>query len=569
MKLLEVKNLTIKFRQKESMVEAVHNLHLTLNQGETLGIVGESGSGKSVTAMSITKLLASNAEYSDGEIWYTENNSEPVNLFNLSESELRPYRGNKISIIFQEPLSSLNPVLTCGYQVSEALLAHQKATKKDVRSKVIYWFEKVGLDEPDRTFDSYPHQLSGGQLQRVLIALALCCEPKIVIADEPTTALDVNIQKRILELLNTLKAELGLTIIFISHDLGVIRYLCDRVMVMNGGIKVEENTVEELFTNPNSSYTKGLINSRPPLRKKLKRLPTVLDFTSGNTAYNWYLDENIIHSTEQDRKLIQLHSTKPLISIEGLTIRYPLKRNWFGKTTEYFDAVKNFNLNIHRGETVGIVGESGSGKSSLGKGILNLVEVQSGTVKYNDIVLTSLNSQEWRPLRKDLQIIFQDPYSSLNPRKTIGSSIVEPMEVHRLYDNNKQRKERAIYLLECVGLEADHFQRYPHQFSGGQRQRICIARALGLNAKFIVCDESVSALDVSIQAQVLNLLMELKDNFHLSLLFITHDVSVVNFISDRVVVMQKGEIVEEGKPYEIINQPKSNYTKTLISSIIE
>lgn len=567
MKILSIENLSISFGQNDKLVEAVKCLNLDLNQGEILGIVGESGSGKSVTAMSITRLLSSSAQYVSGRIQYF-NEDKTIELLSIKENELQGIRGRAISIIFQEPMSSLNPLLTCGDQVAEGLLAHKLLPRNEVKDKVLFWFSKVGIQEPNRVYQSFPHQLSGGQLQRVLIALALCCKPKIVIADEPTTALDVGIQKKILDLLLELKKEFNLSIIFISHDLGVIQYLCDRVVVMRHGSKVEESETSEVFINPKQNYTKGLIYSRPSIKYKLRRLPTVTDFEKNPEYKNWKDDINLINSTEQDRKNIELSQAKILIDVNNLKIEFIQSRNWFGKITKKIVAIQQASFKIHEGEVLGLVGESGSGKSSLGKGILGLTQISSGSVIYKGIELTKLSNKEWRPLRKELQIVFQDPYSSLNPRKNIYSAITEPMIVHQIYSNEKERKEKAVDLLETVGLKSEHLQRYPHQFSGGQRQRICIARALALNPRFIVCDESVSALDVSVQAQVLNLLVELKSKFGLSLLFITHDLSVVNFIADRIIVLQNGTIKEEGYPYQIINNPKSEYTKSLIDSLI-
>ncbi len=567
MKLLSIENLSISFPQSDKMISAVKGLNLDIDNAEVLGIVGESGSGKSVTAMSITRLLASHAQYLSGKIIYSDGEDE-INLLELSENELRHFRGRIISIIFQEPMSALNPLLTCGFQVAEALLTHKLCSKYDVKEKVVHWFAKVGLSEPDRTYMSYPHQLSGGQLQRVLIALALCCNPKLVIADEPTTALDVGIQKKILDLLIELKNEMNLSLIFISHDLGVIQYLCDRVIVMRQGQKLEEGLTSQIFNNAQHDYTRGLIHSRPSIQKKLKRLPTVLDFENDSNYTQWQDDINVVNTTEQDRKWKDLLQKDKLIEVKDLTVEYVQSRNWLGKVIKKLIAVDKVNFSIHKGEVLGLVGESGSGKTSLGKTILGLEIANSGSVKYLNTELTKLTNSEWRPLRKELQIVFQDPYSSLNPRKSIESAITEPMLVHKLYKSNVERKDRAVELIELVGLQADHLLRYPHQFSGGQRQRICIARALSLNPKFIVCDESVSALDVSIQAQVLNLFMELKNKLELSLLFITHDLAVVNFIADRIIVLKSGQIVEEGLPYEIINNPQSEYTKGLIGSIL-
>ncbi len=566
MNLLEIKDLTIQFNQEGQNINAVQNLNFSLKEGEILGIVGESGSGKSVTAMSITRLLSDHAIYQSGSISFLQN-STTIDLLKCPNAELIKIRGAKISIIFQEPMSSLNPILTCGFQIAEALLAHQMCSKNQVKIKVLYWLEKVGIQDVERAYSSYPHQLSGGQLQRALIAMALCCNPKIVIADEPTTALDVSIQRKILDLLISLKNELGLSIIFISHDLGVIRYLCSRVIVMKSGQKIEENVVEEIFNAPNHPYTKGLIYSRPPLLQKLRKLPTIQDFVIQQTK-NWFDNMNIVNPTEQYRINLELSKETAIIKTIDLCVKYSNRTNWLGQSTSELNALNKVNLKVYKGEVVGIVGESGSGKSTLGKAILGLTKISSGETFFYHHKISNLSDQEWRPLRKKLQIVFQDPYTSLNPRKTIASSLIEPMKIHKLYATKEQYRDRAVELLELVGLPSEYLTRYPHQFSGGQRQRICIARALSLQPEFIVCDESVSALDVSIQAQVLNLLMDLKDKLKLSLLFITHDLAVVQFIANRVLIMNKGEILEEGMPYEIIHNPQTEYTKGLINSVI-
>lgn len=564
MNLLQVKDLSISFLQEGNRIDAVRHVNFEILKGETIGLVGESGSGKTVTAMSIMKLLSPNAQYLSGQILWK---GEAKDFMLMSEPEIRPYRGAEVSIIFQEPMSALNPVLTCGYQLGEALLAHNKCNKGDIQSIAESWFTKVGLQDPTRIFRSYPHQLSGGQLQRVLIAIALCCHPKLVIADEPTTALDVSIQKLILDLLKKLKDEMDLTLLFISHDLGVVKSICDRVIVMQNGKIVEQNSSAQIFSNPQQPYTQGLINCRPPLKLKLKRLPTVQDFLDGKTKEFWFDQTKLIHSVDQDRHMDELHNQVPLLTIDQLSTRFVKSRTWLGKPKTWFEAVKKAQFEIYPGEVLGLVGESGSGKSSLGKSILGLLETHEGSVTYKEKNLLTLSPSDWRPLRKDLQIIFQDPYSALNPRKKIGSAIIEPMQVHQIHNNSKTRKEKAIEILEIVGLKADHYERYPHQFSGGQKQRICIARALTLSPKFIVCDESVSALDVSIQAQILNLFQDLKERFKLSYLFISHDFSVVNFMADRILVMKDGLIIEEGKSYEVINQPKTAYTQKLIEAI--
>ncbi len=564
MNLLQVKDLSISFLQEGNRIDAVRHVNFEILKGETIGLVGESGSGKTVTAMSIMKLLSPNAQYLSGQILWQ---GEDKDFMLMSEPEIRPYRGAEVSIIFQEPMSALNPVLTCGYQLGEALLAHNKCKKGEIQSIAESWFSKVGLQDPTRIYHSYPHQLSGGQLQRVLIAIALCCHPKLVIADEPTTALDVSIQKLILDLLKKLKDELNLTLLFISHDLGVVKSICDRVIVMQNGKIVEQNSSAQIFSNPQQPYTQGLINCRPPLNLKLKRLPTVQDFLDGKTKEFWYDQTKLIHSVDQDRHTVELHTQAPLLTVDQLSTRFVKSRTWLGKPKTWFEAVKKAQFEIYPGEVLGLVGESGSGKSSLGKSILGLLETHEGSVTYKEKNLLTLSPSDWRPLRKDLQIIFQDPYSALNPRKKIGSAIIEPMQVHKIHNNSKTRKEKAIEILEIVGLKADHYERYPHQFSGGQKQRICIARALTLSPKFIVCDESVSALDVSIQAQILNLFQDLKERFKLSYLFISHDFSVVNFMADRILVMKDGLIIEEGKSYEVINKPKTTYTQKLIEAI--
>ncbi|MGB4819877.1 MAG: ABC transporter ATP-binding protein [Saprospiraceae bacterium] len=566
-KILEIQDLSVSFYSGKIWQQAIKEINFSVFEGESLGIVGESGSGKSVTSLSIMKLLGSRAKYDSGKIFFQEDEGKVVDLIKLEENDIRLYRGRKIAMIFQEPMSALNPLLTCGFQVKEALAAHKIGPKSEYRSKVEYWFRKVGLKDVERVYDAYPHQLSGGQLQRVLIAIALCCEPKVIIADEPTTALDVTIQKKILELLEEIRKEMNLTLIFISHDLGVIRNVCDRVIVMQNGQIIESNTTQKIFLEATHPYTKGLINCKPPLDCKLRHLPTVQDFLEGSEKNKWYNDTMIISSLEQNRKAEDFNQCKPILEINELGISYPLQRNIFGKVTQKFTAVKNVSFTIRPGESVGLVGESGSGKSSIGKAILNLIQIEAGQIKYEGIDCTSYSEREWKALRKEMQIIFQDPFSSLNPRKKIGDAIVEPMKVHRLFNNAKERKDAAIELLMEVGLRPEHFDRYPFQFSGGQRQRICIARSLALKPKFIIFDESVSALDVSIQAQVLNLLTQLKEKFKLSYLFITHDFSVVNFIADRIMVMKNGEIVEEGLPFQILNHPTTDYTKHLIESI--
>ncbi len=566
MNLLEVQNLSIDFVNHKKSTRVANNLNFNIPENTIVGVAGESGSGKTVTALSILRLLDVNAKVSSGKILWNEG-KHWVNLLELPEDQMRSYRGAKISMIFQEPMSALNPILTCGFQASESLIAHRYGSKSEVKQKVIECFKKVGLEDAERIYRSYPFELSGGQLQRVLIASAISCNPQLIIADEPTTALDVTIQKQVIELLKALKDTLNLSILFISHDLGLIKEFCDEVIIMNRGEIVEYGKTEEIFNAPQHPYTQGLIHCRPPLNFKVKRLLTLSDFNELKKEQFAERTDLRMNPKEVDQSLRLLDSQSEILRVDNLNVQYSRSHGIFNRNKTNFKAVNHVNFKVRKGETLGLVGESGSGKSTIGKAILNLVKVNSGSIKYEDIELTALQDKEWRPLRKDLQIVFQDPYSALNPKQIAGEALVEPMRIHNILNNDKQRKEFAIQLLETVGLSVEHFGRYPHQFSGGQRQRICIARALSLKPKFIVCDEPVSALDVSIQAQILNLLQELKEKFSLSYLFISHDLSVINFISDRILVLKNGEIVEEGSCEEIIHRPKTDYTKSLLAAV--
>jgi peptide/nickel transport system ATP-binding protein len=564
--MLQVNDLKVSFKTANGFVEAVKGSSFTLQKGETIGIVGESGSGKSVTSLAIMRLH--NAAYTriNGGILL-----DNINITELSEDEIRDIRGNRIAMIFQEPMTSLNPVLTCGYQVTEAIQIHLKCGKKEAKEKAIGLFNEVQLPRPEAIFDSYPHQLSGGQKQRVMIAMALSCDPEILIADEPTTALDVTVQKTILELLHKLKSERNMSMIFISHDLGVVSLIADKVLVMYKGEIVEQAETKDIFTHPKHPYTRGLLACRPAPNLHLKKLPIVADFLENDTnaaisiekiraRYAYTADE----ISERKKKL---YSGKPILKINKLSTWFPLGGGLFTKQKGFVKAVNKVSFEVYPGETLGLVGESGCGKSTLGRSILRLIEPTSGGVNFENTDLLKLGKSDMRRMRRDMQIIFQDPYSSLNPRLTVGDSLMEPLQVHQLYDNNTRRKKRVLELLERVNLPAEYFNRYPHEFSGGQRQRIVIARALALQPKFIICDESVSALDVSVQAQVLNLIRELQQEFNLTYIFISHDLSVIKHISDRVMVMNKGEIVETGDPDDIYYRPKMEYTKRLIDSI--
>ena len=568
--LLEIKNLVTEFKTEEEIVKAVNDVSFTLHRGETIGIVGESGSGKSVTSLSAMRLIPNPpGKISNGEILYHQKNGDTIDLVKQTEDQMRSLRGNDIAMIFQEPMTSLNPVFTCGDQVMEAIMLHQKVTKEQAYEKTIQLFKEVQLPRPENIFSSYPHQISGGQKQRVMIAMAMSCEPSILIADEPTTALDVTVQKTILELMQKLQVKHEMGIMFITHDLGVIAELADYVVVMYKGKVVEQGTVWDIFSDPKHPYTKGLLACRPPLSKRYTKLPVVSDFMHINEEgeiieSNKSIQEVIegLEITPEDRKRNheKLYAQKPILEVKNLKTYFPMKKNFFGKVTEYVKAVDDVSFDVYPGETLGLVGESGCGKTTTGRTILRLVEATGGEVIYKGKDILKLGA-------KEVQIIFQDPYSSLNPRITVGEAIMEPMKVHGIMNNDEERKKHVMALLERVSLKASHFYRYPHEFSGGQRQRICIARALALKPKFIICDESVSALDVSVQAQVLNLLNELKADFGFTYIFISHDLSVVKFMCDRMIIMNKGVVEERGEADGIYENPGTEYTRSLIESI--
>ena len=575
--LLQVKNLVTEFKSDNELIKAVNDISFTLHKGETIGIVGESGSGKSVTSLSIMQLIPNPpGRVSGGEILYHSKKNGIKNLRTLSNQEMRTYRGNEIAMIFQEPMTSLNPVYSCGAQVMEAIILHQKINKKEAKQKTLHLFSQVQLPDPERMFDAYPHEISGGQKQRVMIAMAMSCNPRILIADEPTTALDVTVQKNILDLMLQLQKEHEMGIMFITHDLGVIAELADVVMVMYKGKVVEQGPVLEIFTNPQHPYTKSLLACRPPLDKRILRLPVSSDFMKVDEqgqmieiakSVSESINSVIVSKEQRLAEHEELYARKKIVEIKNIKTYFPKHKSFFGKTTDWLKAVDDVTLDVYEGETLGLVGESGCGKTTLGRTILRLNEPTSGEIYFEQKNVLAYSPKEMRALRKDMQIIFQDPYSSLNPRISIGKSIMEPMQVHNMLSSTQERKDRVLELLKKVGLEEKHFNRYPHEFSGGQRQRVCIARALALNPKFIICDESVSALDVSVQAQVLNLLNDLKREFKFTYIFISHDLSVVKFMSDRMAVMNKGKIVELGEADSIYMNPQTDYTKKLINSI--
>jgi peptide/nickel transport system ATP-binding protein len=592
--LLSVENLKTYFHSEDGVTKAVDDISFEIKEGRTLGIVGESGSGKSVTSLTVMRLLASNAKVESGQISFLGQD-----LVRLPEPKMRSIRGQDISMIFQEPMTSLNPVFTVGNQVMEAILIHQDVSKAEARKKTIALFDEVGIPEPESRVDSYPHQMSGGQKQRVMIAMALSCNPKLLIADEPTTALDVTIQAQILDILRKLRDERGMSVLFITHDLGVIAEIADDVAVMFRGKMVETGTVEEIFSNPKHPYTRGLLACRPRLETKFRLLPTVQDFMKTEEAPDGTvrvieksLSQEELHRFETTGRGRLLHpkkelatmghpweegrysegtqcvpdETKPLLQVKNLKVHFPIRRGILLRTVGHVKAVDDISFNVYPGQTLGLVGESGCGKTTTGRAIIRLVDPTAGDVIYDGVNVNSLGGGELRRLRKNLQIIFQDPYGSLNPRMTVEATLMEPMNIQKIGANRRDRLDIAVNLLEEVGLESRHLRRYPHEFSGGQRQRICIARALTLEPDFIICDESVSALDVSVQAQVLNLLKELQERRGLTYIFISHDLSVVKFMADMMAVMNAGKIVEFGPSEDIYNHPKMDYTRDLIEA---
>ena len=570
--LLKIEDLSLEFLRDTQWNPILHHISFSLDKGEVLGIVGESGSGKSVTALSIMQLLnPKQTRYPSGKILFRTQDDEkipPLDILKASESDMQSLRGNQIGMIFQEPMTSLNPVIRCGEQISEQIILHKHVSKKEAKEQVINLFNEVMLPRPVQIFDSYPHELSGGQKQRIMIAMAMSCNPKLLIADEPTTALDVTIQKNILELIRSLQQKHSMSVLFITHDLGVMAEVADRTLVMYKGDIVEENTVQNIFLNPQNSYTKQLIACRPSMNQRLKTLPQVSDFAGneGNAVQD-IITKLTVKPEERKTAHEKLYSGDKIVTVKNLNKVYKLRKRKLFEKQQFLHALKDINLDIYEGETLGLVGESGCGKTTLGRTLLRLIEPSSGEVCFRGKNLVRIPASELREMRKDLQIILQDPYSSLNQRLTIGEALMEPMRVHGILQNDKERKKRVIELLERICLNESHFYRYPHEFSGGQRQRISIARALSVNPKFIICDESVSALDVSVQAQVLNLLNELKSEYQFTYIFISHDLSVVKFMADRIAVMQQGAIVEIGEADTLCSHPQTAYTQKLIDSI--
>lgn len=553
--LVQIKDFNISFTQQNHITPVVKNISFQIPRGKITALIGESGSGKSVTALSFLQLLP-NTAVTNGSMLFSEDGVAAVNLITLSKEKMQQLRGNKIAMIFQEPMTSLNPVYTCGAQVMESLMLHKKLTKKQAIKATIELFKKVELPKPAEMINRYPHQISGGQKQRVMIAMAMSCNPSLLIADEPTTALDVRVQKNILLLLKKLQSENGMGILLITHDLSLVADVADDIAVMYKGELVEKGNAKEVLHQPQHLYTKALLACKPSAAHKGKKLSVVADVLNGKL-----INENLsLNNTEA-------LSTQMVLKVENLQVNFATAKNIFGKVTEYFQAVDNVSFTVNKNEIVGLVGESGCGKTTLGRAILGLVRPTAGNIVLNEKNIAFYSEKEMRVVRKDLQIVFQDPYGSLNPRLSIGDAVTEPMKVHHSGINKNARKEKAVHLLEQVNMGADAFNRYPHQFSGGQRQRICIARALALEPNFLIFDESVSALDVSVQAQVLNLINELKAKYNFTSVFISHDLSVIHYISDRVMVMHKGKIIEQGDADEIFYRPQENYTKELLNAV--
>ena len=563
--LLKIKNLKIDFLSDDEWREVVHGIDIEVVAGRTLGIVGESGSGKSVSNLAVMHLLNPKVSKVKADAMLLEG----MDIKGFDEKQMAEVRGKRIAMIFQEPMTSLNPVYRCGYQVAEMIRRHEKVTKQEARDRVIMLFRQVMLPRPEAIYDSYPHELSGGQKQRVMIAMAIACNPQILIADEPTTALDVTVQKEILKLLRKLQQDTGMGMVFITHDLGVVAEVADDVAVMHNGEILERGTVKQVLENPQHPYTQGLLACRPPMKIRLKKLPIVKEFLDGRWSggKEQILKELQITDEERDLHLKALYARQPILRVEHLQTWYPLKKGIFARVYDHVKAVDDVSLEVYEGETLGLVGESGCGKTTLGRSILRLQEPTGGKVWFNGMEVTGLDAKGLRDFRKQAQIVFQDPYSSLNPRIRIGEAIAEPLKVHGIETDRRKCRQIVCDLLEQVGLEAVHYDRYPHEFSGGQRQRICIARALAVNPKLVICDESVSALDVSVQAQVLNLLNRLKEERQLTYIFISHDLSVVRFMSDRVLVMYNGQPVEYNDADELFEHPENDYTKKLIDAL--
>lgn len=556
--ILSVASLSVEFDGNR----VIEDLSFTAHAGKTLAIVGESGSGKSVTSQSIMRLAEGvGAQYPSGNIWFNSDDHGTIDLLKTPLSTMRKIRGKDIAMIFQEPMTSLNPVFTIGDQICESLTLHKDISQEQARREAVELFQMVRLPDATEMLARYPHQLSGGMRQRVMIAMALACRPKILIADEPTTALDVTIQAQILAILKDLQKELNMALIFITHDMGVVAEVADEVVVMYKGKKVEQGPVKKIFSKPEHPYTQALLSAVPRLGSMIgqqhpKRFPvTIIENNKPKVVGEEHIQDTANYDAE------------PLLSVRNLVTRFDTRKNFFGKATHRVHAVEHVSFDIYKGETLALVGESGSGKSTIGRTIQQLQKATSGEISFNGVPFNELSKSEKKKLRQEIQYIFQDPLASLDPRKTIGFSIAEPIKTHQLIRGEANIQKRVVELLERVGLTREHADRYPHQFSGGQRQRICIARALASNPKLIIADEALSALDVSIQAQIINLFMELQEEHGISYLFISHDMAVVEKMSHRVAVLYLGQVAELGSRQQVLEQPSHPYTKRLLSAV--
>ena len=553
--LIEIKNLSLSFPSEDGYRRVLHHLSLSIPKGKTLGVLGESGSGKSLTALALMRLLPKTVKVDSGEILYHHADGKIVDLLSLSEKEMLSYRGKRIAMIFQEPMTSLNPTIRLGQQVAEVLQIHTDLSEQAIYEKVIALFKKVKLPRPEKLYKAYPHEVSGGQKQRVMIAMALAVEPDLIIADEPTTALDVTVQKRVLDLLAEIQKEYKTAILFITHDIGVMAHIADEIAVLYNGKKVEQGTAKAIIKQPQEPYTKGLIACQPPIETRPQRLLTVDDFLQEKAD----VVQRSLTSTAQ-------YDKPPILEVNHVDVEYTVQRNFFGKETRSYKAVADVSFQLFRGETLGLVGESGCGKTSLSRALLRLLPYRQGDIYFAGKSIDDFNASEMTDFRRRFQIVFQDPYSALNPRITVGSTIMEVFKVHRK-GKPENRRERVLKLLKQVGLDETAYDRYPSEFSGGQRQRIVIARALAVEPEVLICDESVSALDVSVQAQILNLLNDLKDRYGLTYLFISHDLSVVKYMSDRIMVMQNGQLVELDTAEKVFFEPQREYTKQLLEAV--
>jgi peptide/nickel transport system ATP-binding protein len=578
--LLKINDLSIDFVGKNGFVPAVRNISFEISHGETLAIVGESGSGKSVTSLSVLQLLpVPPARINNGEILFSPNDNAPIDLLKQNSKQLREIRGARIGMIFQEPMSSLNPLMTCGKQVAESIIRHEGYSPRQAHEKTVSLFEKVKLPYPTNIYHAFPHQISGGQKQRVMIAMAIACNPSLLICDEPTTALDTTVQHSILSLLQELQQSQNMGILFITHDLGIVSEMADRIAVMRKGQIIETGQTIEIFRHPKKGYTRGLLQCRPGLHKKGERLPVVDEFLEMESIAGTRDEEVIVPMAKMKPEAEIFHhpiefvneeedfASQALLEVKNLHVWYPSRTNFLGQVIEYSKAVQNLNFSIYKGETLGIVGESGCGKTTLGRALLRLIKPYSGKIIFNGENLSRMTDGSLKKLRQDIQIVFQDPYSSLNPRISIGNAIAEPLRFHGISRSRSDARDAVWKMLKKVNLDPTHYYRYPHEFSGGQRQRIVIARALVMQPSFVVFDESVSALDVSVQAQVLNLINDLKREFGFTVIFISHDLSIIRYLSDRIMVMNQGRIEEIGPAEQIYTNPSKLYTRRLIEAI--